>query len=677
MSESLPVIDMPVNIDMDVDKGKLLLEILQNAAKYNHGFNFNAGGNGKTMGAGTTPSKPQGVPTGAFNPGAVPGSGGPGSARGISGAIGNAALNALIAPLILLGKATSLTAKSLMLFGTALKKTTGVMRGIFTTAIKWTLGIATLVGGGLFGYNRLAKSVSNDFNTSSGLRVSTAFNKAYNTVWGNKLEGAGGLLAAVSKAKGNLASDEARTLYGLGINPNSDVQNNTLTALRSAWAFARQNRDNTNGQGEFAIRYGGINLGGMDFNQLGRMDEGAFNETAGELIRQIKNNEISESTQKSYQDTLIHLEGNIDSIVTTFKNSLVELNPEIKNFSDAITKNLNVFLKGNGKELFKMAGDGLKSFSDYLNDPQFLSDMKSLKSGVIQFADGVVRGMEILGLIPDKKTSWWEGTATGFSQVWGDIKNYIGNDLRYWGINTDFGRKEGRVLGNPAVTNDIPGIPQMKFDRQKDVKDDFMDFLNTPPPMNQQNDRHYRRILMHKIGKMNDEAGFPKNLMSAVAYIESKFDPNAVSPDSGARGVWQLKKETSEGYGLNWDDAFDPEKSSLVARKYIYDNLNRYGGDITKTLAQYNGGNIAVKGNKLNLKLETIKYLLDALDMIPDMSLQHPELRDKLTIAKNKAGSGRVEIDLSINNSPGSDINVQTTSTLATSSAMRFNGIPR
>lgn len=666
MSETLPVIDMPVNIDMDVNKGKMLLEILQNAAKFNYGFSFGAGGLGGVPASPATP----GVPSGAFNPGAIPGAGSTGNGRGIASRAGNAMLNTLIAPFILLGKTTTLTTKSVKVFGTALKKTTGVLQGIFTSVLKWSLGLTAVAGGGMFGYSRLAKGVSNDLNASRGLGVSTAFNKAFNTVWGNKLDGAGEFLNAVSMAKGDPGSEGAKTLLGLGINPNGDEQANTMAALRSAWAYARQHKDSSSGKRQFDVLYGGLKLGGTGFNQLGRMDEEEFNKNADMLAKQTKNNEISERTQRSYQDIMIQLEGNMNSLGTTFVKMLQDLNPQILDFSNAITRNLNEFMMGNGKSLFKMAGEGLKSFTTYLNDPQFLSDMEALKNNIIQFSEGVVNGLRILGVIPSEQTSWWDGATAGFEQVWGDVKNYIGNDLRYWGIDTDFGKKPGRVLGNPEVTFDIPGVPKMTFDRQNNVKDELRDFLTAPPPMLQENDRYYQRTIAKTArGIRNNNPGNLKYAGQRGAVLEGGANASHAQFLTMSEGIAALDRQV-ELYikrGVNTIDSIFDIYAEGNREKYK-DYMTRIMGIDRNTMIPYEQRDVAER------------FLRGIINFENGRSARHVSNGDISQALDSRRGPGSpssLRVDVSVNNNPGSDINVQTASTLATASAMRFNGIPK
>lgn len=647
MSETLPVIDMPVNIDMDVNKGKMLLEILQNAAKFNHGFSFGTGGPGGVPASPATP----GVPTGTFNPGAIPGAGSPGNGRGIASRAGNAMLNTVIAPFILLGKTTDLTTKSVKIFGSALKKTTGVLQGSFTSVLKWSLGLTAVAGGGMFGYSRMAKAVSNDFNASRGLRVSTAFNKAFNTVWGNKLDGAGELLANISEAQSNPQAKANKHISALGINPNGDVQSTTISVLQSAWEFAQQHKNDPTGKGLFDVWYGGIPFVGGAYNQLQQMSEKEFNNNLDMTFRQTRNYESSEQTQLSYQDLLIQLEGNMNSLGSTFVEMLKDLNPQILKFSDVITKNLNEFMTGNGKDLFTKVGEGLKWLTGYIASDKFKKDLEDFGLGVKEVGGAIWKVVKWIN-----ENFSLKGVGEGKDE----LSSYDASDFDKAVV--EYGNKflGGKLPGANPITNKYTGI----FEKERYFK-------------NYKMPHDVERNIKFFVEQVNDAAGLPKGMMGAIADIESSWNPFAVNESSGARGLWQLIKSTAEGYNLAWEDAFDPNKSTPVAARYLADNMYRYKGDITKTLAQYNGGNKAVQGNKLNVKLETINYLLKALELIPDMSKQHAGLGDKLIVGRNKVGNsgGRVEIDLSVKNAPGSDINTQVTGTRALGASFSRVGI--
>jgi soluble lytic murein transglycosylase-like protein len=81
--------------------------------------------------------------------------------------------------------------------------------------------------------------------------------------------------------------------------------------------------------------------------------------------------------------------------------------------------------------------------------------------------------------------------------------------------------------------------------------------------------------------------GVDPNLVAAMAFRESRFNPAAVSW-RGAQGVMQLMPNTARHLGVA--DAFDARQNVLGGTKYLRSLLDRFNGDIDRTLAAYNAG---------------------------------------------------------------------------------------
>ena len=90
------------------------------------------------------------------------------------------------------------------------------------------------------------------------------------------------------------------------------------------------------------------------------------------------------------------------------------------------------------------------------------------------------------------------------------------------------------------------------------------------------------------IGLVNEAAGrhgVAPSLARAVAWVESRFKPEAVSP-AGARGVMQLMPATAQTLGVNADD---PEQNIDGGVRFLATLIQRFGG-VRKALAAYNWG---------------------------------------------------------------------------------------
>jgi hypothetical protein len=107
-------------------------------------------------------------------------------------------------------------------------------------------------------------------------------------------------------------------------------------------------------------------------------------------------------------------------------------------------------------------------------------------------------------------------------------------------------------------------------------------------------------------------------LVSAIAWQESGFDANAVSP-KGARGVMQLMPKTARM--LNVDPgAVTQNVDGGVA--YLSILLNHFHGDVIRTLAAYNAGPDAVdRYGGIPPYRETRSYVDAILDRMSAMAI--------------------------------------------------------
>jgi soluble lytic murein transglycosylase-like protein len=80
-------------------------------------------------------------------------------------------------------------------------------------------------------------------------------------------------------------------------------------------------------------------------------------------------------------------------------------------------------------------------------------------------------------------------------------------------------------------------------------------------------------------------------LVKAVIRTESDWNPHAVSR-KGAEGLMQLIPETAERFGVG--NPMDPAQNVEGGTTYLKWLLDRYNGDLRKTLAAYNAGEGAV-----------------------------------------------------------------------------------
>lgn len=86
--------------------------------------------------------------------------------------------------------------------------------------------------------------------------------------------------------------------------------------------------------------------------------------------------------------------------------------------------------------------------------------------------------------------------------------------------------------------------------------------------------------------------GISDRLISAIIWVESRFDPRAVSP-RGARGLMQLMPGTAAVLGVR--DPFDPGENIDAGVRHLRGLMDRLDDSVPLALAAYNAGEGAVR----------------------------------------------------------------------------------
>jgi soluble lytic murein transglycosylase-like protein len=104
------------------------------------------------------------------------------------------------------------------------------------------------------------------------------------------------------------------------------------------------------------------------------------------------------------------------------------------------------------------------------------------------------------------------------------------------------------------------------------------------------------------------------DLIRAVIGEESAGRPCAVSV-KGAQGLMQLMPTTAEQFGVT--NPFDPKQNVDAGTKLLKQLLDKYGGDLAKTLSAYNAGSVRVDdADGVPAIAETENYVSDILSKL-------------------------------------------------------------
>ncbi|MEI9629570.1 transglycosylase SLT domain-containing protein [Phytobacter diazotrophicus] len=438
------------------------------------------------------------------------------------------------------GKSFSEMAFDIKNFTTA---ATSSFRGV-TVAAAGFLGI----GAGLYGVKQLFTSTSNEIVRASNQAkfFGSDVNKMFGMQRGFQQAGLNGdaFISAAGNARMALANIADPTVFG-GL--TGAAQNLMVMGARTGLNINRLG-DPNKALAEFT-RYGKSH---SQENLMQVMSATGFDPTdaakikSGELKSLVdsetKKSNITAAQVKEQENLLVTL-GQLDSEFSRIRQDLAmafapEVMTGLKIFGDWIKEH-----HGDIIGFFRDAGDKMVAFTGAVGGAE-----NALKILAAAYVGSKVTGA---GVPP-----WLAGLIAFGTYLYNDredikasaqssadsVKRDVGDAARAFGVDTDYGRPAGTVMGD-NIQWDIPGATD--------------------------------------------------NLLNAIRKVESSDGANLYSP-AGAVGEYQIKADTGRDLGLRIDSQVDerlnPEKARQAASIYMSQLLKKYGGKLDDALMAYNWG---------------------------------------------------------------------------------------
>jgi hypothetical protein len=159
-------------------------------------------------------------------------------------------------------------------------------------------------------------------------------------------------------------------------------------------------------------------------------------------------------------------------------------------------------------------------------------------------------------------------------------------------VNADSPKPHRGSTISPAPTP-VPGFRARNPEASPDVA--FASSTVLPPPGFKTQQSSATSVIDQRLDRIVRDAAARHDvdpaLVKAVISTESGWNPQAVSR-KGAVGLMQLIPGTAQRFGVN--NSFDPAQNVEGGTTYLKALLDRYNGDLSKSLAAYNAGEHAV-----------------------------------------------------------------------------------
>lgn len=138
--------------------------------------------------------------------------------------------------------------------------------------------------------------------------------------------------------------------------------------------------------------------------------------------------------------------------------------------------------------------------------------------------------------------------------------------------------------------------------------------------------------------------GLPVSLLRAVAYVESAFNPRAIS-DRGALGLMQLMPDTARMYDV--DDPMNVQQSANGGAAFLAKLLHAQRGDTLYALQAYNWGPMRLAqaqaaGNQAPVSVKA--YAIKVVGLQKLYETMDPNTVQQMEMFANKTGEATLGV---------------------------------
>jgi len=339
-----------------------------------------------------------------------------------------------------IGKSSSFIAKNVLDVGAGL--------------LKWGAFLAGgVVGGTLFGIDKLAGSAADNRRAATGLGLSIGERNSFATNF-QRFVDPSGFLTGINEATSDVSKQGP--LYGIGVNPNQSTGQVAIDTLKRVRALALGTPENQLGLLESSRNLGQLGLSVEDLRRLRAASPQEFNAQIAHYGSDVRSLGVSDNTGLAWQNFTGQMERAGKTIENVLINKLSPLAGPLTNLSNSVVRAFERFADGGA------IAEGVNDVAKWINKwngeiakPEFLTKIEQFTSDVGALAD-VIHGVADAAKNP---------VGAAGKLVWDDFTK--GNALRWEGIKALFGfGVDKSFAAHLAMLDASKGLPAGFLERQ-------------------------------------------------------------------------------------------------------------------------------------------------------------------------------------------------------------------